>query len=451
MIMFSILTFIIAITLIVLVHEFGHFWVARMFDIKVLRFSIGFGKPLWRFFDKTGTEFVIAAIPMGGYVKMLDERESEVKAADLPYAFNRKPLWIRTLVVMAGPVFNIVFAFAICWLVFVIGSQVIVPKIGNVSPHSVAAITGIKNNTIIKAIDNHPVNDWQDVLLRLTESFDANGNIAFTMYSPKDNQTHTFLLPKQNWHMNSVHPDPLASLGIEPYIPPIPPVIFKVLPDTPAAQVGLQANDKIIALAGKKITDWSEMQAVVLQHINVPISIEISRDNKQHSYQITPAVKRVHHKTMGYLGIESKPVAYPKELIHEIRYNPFSAIVPAFKETIFISKLTLKLLIKLFTGQVSVRTLSGPVGIAEGAGNAASLGITSYLDFIAFLSISIGIINILPIPLLDGGHLLYFMIESVTGRPVSEKVQEIGLRIGILILASLTLFVFYNDLSRLFT
>lgn len=439
--------FIIAIAILVTFHEWGHFLFARLFKIDVLRFSIGFGKPLVRWQGRKGTEYVIAAIPLGGYVKMLDEREGPVPAARLPYAFNRQAVAKRLAVVSAGPLFNFIFAILACWLMFVIGITQPIPYIESVANPSIAAKADLKAGDEIIAINNVAVDNWRSVLEQLlvhgkdepavvVKVKTANGTME-----DKSADLSSWVMPTND--------DPFDSLGIHPYYPKMKPIVDEVSAGEPAELAGLKSGDEIQSVDQQPVDSWLKVVELIKLAPNKAVHLQVLRDSKVLPLTLTPRAKEDAGKTIGYAGIKPKFTDWPKDKLRLQHYSLLGAITPALHKTWEITTLTATLLYKLAGGLLSASTISGPIGIAQGAGASASGGISQYLSFLALVSISLAILNLLPIPVLDGGHIFYFLIESIRGKPVSEKTQEWGFRVGLTLLIGLMILAFYNDFARL--
>lgn len=445
----SLFGILLTIFLVVGVHEFGHFIVARLSGIKVLRFSIGFGKPLYRWYDKKGTEYVLAAIPLGGYVKMVDEREENVLASDLPYSFNRQPLYKRIAVICAGPFSNLIFAALLYWLLFVIGFTTIKPIIGEVTPNSIAAMAGLKPQQEILQIDHEPTSGWYAVIIRLFEHAGDQGTLQIQATSPNATQSTNYQLNLASWKMDELKPDPLKSLGIEPYAPKIPAVIDVIQPNSPAEQAGLKPKDQIIAIGNQSIKDWMEIVNIIAFAPEQTLEFHIIRDKKEMTLPVTIGVKHAFFvKKYGYLGMMPHYVLPPNLLRHE-QYGPIAAIPKAYSQVKLFTHMNFIMLEKLIEGKVSLKSLGGPLTIFESAGTALNNGIIPFMSFLAFLSISIGIINIFPIPGLDGGHLLFQIIELIIRRPLSERTQILLYRLGLILLMLLIAQAITNDILRL--
>lgn len=445
----SIIGIILTILIIVGVHEFSHFIVARMMGIKVLRFSIGFGKTLFSWNDKKGTEYVIAAIPLGGYVKMLDESEEAVPPEELHLAYNRQPIYKRIAVIVAGPLSNIVLAFALYWLLFVIGFNSVAPMIGQVAPHSIAANAGVKPNEEIISINNQPTYSWMNVLIRLMGYIGSQKEIQIETRDIHSQQTHRYYLDLTNWHLDDLKPDPLGSLGIQAFEPTIPPIIGKIQLDSAAEKARLQVGDRIISIDNKPIKTWVDIMQIVATHPGKTLIFTLQRDGKTLSTSVTVGYKHnLFFKKQGLMGF-SPQFKYPEELLRKTQYGVLSAIPQALQYTNDYVSLNFQLLGKLVTGKVSLQSLGGPITIFESAGTALNTGIAPFISFLAFLSIAIGVINILPIPGLDGGHLLFYFIEFVIRRPLSQNFQLLLFRFGMIFLFLLLVQALVNDIMRM--
>ncbi|CAN5369485.1 RIP metalloprotease RseP [soil metagenome] len=446
----SILFFFITLSILVIVHEFGHFWVARRLGIKVLCFSVGFGKPLWSFRDKTGTEYILSALPLGGYVKMLDEREGTVPPEELPRAFNRQPLLSRIAVVCAGPLFNLLFAFLVYWLIFVIGQSVAVPIIGSVKTASIASKAKLSAGDEIVAVDGVSTRSWPAISFALLEHLGEQVKLQIDVKKQHSDESRAYILDLGAWSNDNKILNPLESLGIVPYHPPLPTVIGAVVANGPAARVGILAEDRILAVDGKTVSHWEELVNIIQKNPKKRVNLEVLRQNNHLNIGVIPELHESEtNKKTGFLGIQSKPPIWPAELLRNEQFSVLGAWSPAFIETWKMTKFSVAMLGKLITGKIATTNMSGPVGIASTAGLSISLGWTAYLSFLALLSINLAILNMLPIPLLDGSHLVYYLIEFVTGKPVSNEVQNLGAWVGMILLAGLMLIAFFNDVSRL--
>lgn len=444
------LAFLVAISILIAVHEFGHFWVAKKLGVKVLRYSIGFGRPIWRTVrgaDKT--EYVIGALPLGGYVQMLDEKDGEVKEAEKSRAFNRQPIWKRFAIVAAGPAFNFLFAIVAFWLMFVIGTNALKPVIGEVTKNSPAAVAGLQSEHEIIAINNEPTPVWEVAMGRLLPAVVDRESISLTLRSPSGSVSqHQLPLDQID---GELEPDNLFELiGFEPWRPRVEAQVGRVLEGSPAEQAGLQKGDRILAIDGRQIGLFTEMSEYVRQRPGVPLEFKIARGDSTLSMTITPRAIEHEGKTIGQLGIGAlNPGNIPDHMVIYYDYSLLGAVGKAISQTGDMTLLTLKMLGKLVIGEVSLKNLSGPINIARHAGLSASAGINRFLNFLAIVSISLGILNLMPIPVLDGGHLLFYIVEIFKGSPVSEQTEMTGRMIGIFLLVMLMGLAFYNDIMRL--
>ncbi len=432
-----------------MVHEYGHFQVARWCGVKVLRFSFGFGKVLCRWHDKKGTEYVWSLFPLGGYVKMLDESEGEVLPEERHLAFNNKSVLARIAIVLAGPALNFLFAFVALWLVLVIGVRSLAPIIGTVEPNSLAAQAGVSAQQEIISFNNQPIDSWRDFHYAMMPLIGSDKTVDLTVKSVRDGQEHHFSLPLAHWHFDEKNPNPINSLGLEPFIPTIPAIVGEVVADSPAAQAGLAINDKITSLNGTPFTDWLFLVEYVRQHPSQEITLSVERLEQQRQLKLVIGTQNKNGVTEGFIGVRSQKINWPANWLRTQRQSPLRALFTAGKQTIELTKTTFTLMGRLATGKLSLNTISGPVGIAQGAGDSGRSGIVAYLLFLALVSISLGTLNLLPIPMLDGGHLLYYIIELVRQKPLSEAAKSIGLYVGLTCIVALMIIALTNDISRL--
>lgn len=447
-ILWNLAAFIVALGVLITVHEFGHFWVARKAGVRVERFSIGFGKALWRRTDRQGTEYVIALIPLGGYVKMLDERVEPVTPEMRHEAFNNKTVAQRAAIIAAGPIANFLFAVFAYWLVFLIGIPSIKPVIGEITPNSIAAQAQIEPGTELKAIDGIETPDWDAVRLALVAKIgDERTTLSVAPFGSDARTDKT--LDLRNWQFEPDKEDPVSSLGIQPRGPKIEPVLAEVQPQSAASKAGLQAGDRIVKVEGQPLTTWMTFVTLVRDNPSRPLSIEIERQGSPLSLTLIPDTKPGNEKAEGFAGVVPKVIPLPEEYKTVRQYGPFAAIVEATDKTWQLMKLTVTMLGKLITGDVKLNNLSGPISIAQGAGMSAEYGLVYYLMFLALISVNLGIINLFPLPVLDGGHLLFLAIEKLKGGPVSERVQDFSYRIGSILLVLLMGLALFNDFSRL--
>ncbi|MCE0461501.1 MULTISPECIES: sigma E protease regulator RseP [Pseudomonas] len=440
---------LVALGVLVTFHEFGHFWVARRCGVKVLRFSVGFGMPLLRWHDKTGTEFVVAAIPLGGYVKMLDEREGEVPADQVDQSFNRKTVRQRIAIVAAGPIANFLLALVFFWALAMLGSEQVRPVIGAVEAGSVAARAGLNAGQEIVAIDGEPTSGWAAVNLQLVRRLGESGSMQLTVREQGSTTDSPRELVLDNWLKGADEPDPIRSLGIRPWRPALPPILAELDPKGPAQAAGLKTGDRLLALDGQPVSDWQQVVDAVRVRPDTRIVLRVERDGVPIDVPVALAARGESKAPSGYLGAGVKAVEWPPEMIREVSFGPVAAIGEGARRTWTMSVLTLDSLKKMLFGELSVKNLSGPITIAKVAGASAQSGVADFLNFLAYLSISLGVLNLLPIPVLDGGHLLFYLIEWARGRPLSDRVQGWGIQIGISLVVGVMLLALVNDLGRL--
>ncbi|MBP5089828.1 RIP metalloprotease RseP, partial [Pseudomonas chlororaphis] len=417
--------------------------------VKVLRFSVGFGMPLLRWYDRQGTEFVIAAIPLGGYVKMLDEREGEVPVDQLDQSFNRKSVRQRIAIVAAGPVANFLLALVFFWGLAMLGTEQVRPVIGSVEVGSIAAKAGLSSGQEIVAIDGEPTVGWSAVNLQLIRRLGESGTLQLLVREQGSTADSPRELVLDNWLKGTDEPDPIRSLGIRPWRPALAPVLAELDPKGPAQAAGLKTGDRLLALDGQALTDWQQVVDWVRVRPDTKIVLRVERDGAQIDVPVTLAARGKEKVASGYLGAGVKAVDWPPEMLREVSYGPLAAIGEGARRTWTMSVLTLDSLKKMLFGELSVKNLSGPITIAKVAGASAQSGVADFLNFLAYLSISLGVLNLLPIPVLDGGHLLFYLIEWARGRPLSDRVQGWGIQIGISLVVGVMLLALVNDLGRL--
>ncbi|MFK4131843.1 sigma E protease regulator RseP [Pseudomonas luteola] len=447
--LYMILGTLIALGVLVTFHEFGHFWVARRCGVKVLRFSVGFGKALFRWHDRQGTEFVVAAIPLGGYVKMLDEREGEVSADQLDQTFNRKSVYQRIAIVAAGPVANFLLAIVFFWALAMLGTQQVKPVVGKVDEGSLAAQAGLRANDEIVSVDGKAVSGWGEVNLKLVRRLGETGTLVVETRESGNSQQEVHSMRLDGWLKDSDSPDPIGSLGIHPWRPALLPVVAELDPEGPASRAGIQSGDRIVSVDGSSVNDWQEVVDYVRAHPNQTVNLVLNRSGVERSVPVMLSSKGDAKSASGYLGAGVKGVEWPSEMLREVSYGPLEAVGQGLLRTWTMSLLTLDSLKKMLLGELSVKNLSGPITIAKVAGASAQSGVSDFLNFLAYLSISLGVLNLLPVPVLDGGHLLFYFVEWARGKPVSERIQAWGMQIGISLIVGVMLLALVNDLGRL--
>lgn len=447
--MTSLLAFLIAIVVLVVFHELGHYWVARKCGVKVLRFSVGFGKVLYsKRFGDGEVEWVISAIPLGGYVKMLDEREGAVSEDELPRAFNRQAVIRRMAIVVAGPLANLLLAIALYWGLFIYGVPGMKPVLGEIEPFSPAAVAQLQSEQIIISVNGKETPSWQDVRWRLLDLVLQGGAAEIALRTAQGNVLIRAL------DLSSLSPgdldgDFMQKLGLQPFQPPLRPVIGDLLDAGVAHQAGIQSGDNVLRVNGRQIARWEDFVEQVRSHPGLPLQLEVDRAGKLLLINVTPAIVYEGDKQIGKIGAGPQIDTQAFDaLLTEVRYPPLAALTEALRKTWETSVVSLQMMGKMVMGQVSLKNLSGPITIADYAGQSAHIGLGAYLSFLALISISLGVLNLLPIPLLDGGHLLYYMVEMIKGSPVSDRVWEIGQNVGIALLVTLMALALYNDISR---
>lgn len=451
------LAFLVLLGVLVVIHEFGHFAVARLCGVKVLRFSVGFGRVLWkRRFGKDQTELTLCAIPLGGYVRMVDEREvdegEQIAPEDLPRAFNRQGVGARSAIVAAGPVANFLLALLIYWLMFMVGSDAPLPVLGTPDAATPAAVAGIGNGDRVVRVGGEAVATLQDFHLRLMRHASLNDQVDLEVIDRQQARQTRVLdmrrLAEKNWEG-----DPLDILGLRLYQPPFEPIVGDVLPASPGEKAGLKTGDRVRSIEGNAVQSWSEFVNVVRRSPEQPLSVVILRAGQALPITLTPEKNgKIGRIGVGVSEAEVEKFKAAFDNLHTVvRYGPIDAAVKAGRETWDQTALTLVMMGKMFTGEVSWRNLSGPVTIADYAGKTARIGLDAYLKFMAIVSLCLGIFNLLPVPVLDGGHLLYHALELIKGSPLSEKAMDFGQKIGLSLLVTLMVFAFFNDFSRLLT
>ena len=442
----TIVSFIVALGVLIVVHEYGHYLVARLCGVKVLRFSVGFGRTLLSR-RRGDTEWVLAAIPFGGYVKMLDEREGEVPAEEAHRAFNRQSVWRRLAIVVAGPLFNFLFAIAVYAGLFMYGLPEARPVLAEPPAGSSAAAAGLHGGDTVRAIDDEPVSTWQELRWRVLQAALQRQALRIDTLNERGH-LGSVTVDLRGFPAEQTEKDVLEVVGLRLQQPTLDPVIGVLESGSPAVQAGLQGGDRVMRVDGKPISTWGDFVRLIQQSPNAPVNIDIARGAEQLTLSVRPDAVRAGGRQIGRIGAAPRDA---DKFFMRVNYGPGAALLKATEKTWEISIFSLKMLGKMLLGEVSWKHLSGPVTIADFAGQSAQMGWLSYLTFLALISISLGVLNLLPIPLLDGGHLMYYAIEIVKGRPVSERAMELGQRVGLALLLVMMAFAFYNDLNRLLT
>lgn len=455
----NILALIVTLGILVTIHEFGHFWVARRCGVKVLRFSIGFGKAVKTWTGKDGTEYVIAPIPLGGYVKMLGQEdgaitdENSIPDSQRHMSFSSKPLWQRMAIVAAGPFANFLLAIAVFWLINVIyGLNGTAPVLANVVNGSPAYSAGLRAGDEVVAVDGVETNIWQQVTMQLLNRLGETGELSISAIPAGETSPRNYIIPLQNWQSDSSEPNPLGSLGFVQY--EIPPIIEGLVAGGAAESAGMLPGDRIVAVDGEPVTGWVQWVQLVRGSPELPMNVVVQRESEAVPLTVVPQSSVAEDgSTIGVIGAYVQEfdlyASLPEGMLREVNYNVFTAVGPALQETWDKSVFVLDSIKKMVVGLISVKNINGPITIAQVAGETASYGLEVYLGFLAILSISLGVLNLLPIPVLDGGHLLYYSIEAIIRRPVPERIQAMGLQLGLLLISGIMVLAVYNDVSRL--
>jgi len=450
--MTTLLAFLVTIGVLVVVHEYGHYLAARLCGVKVLRFAVGFGQPLYtRVFGRDRTEFVIAAFPLGGYVKMLDEREEPVPEADLPRAYNRQNVWRRSAIVVAGPVANLLLAILLYWVLFMAGIPGMKPLLGSVPEKSPAAQASLKADEMITRINGVPVKTWQDVRWALLQQSLKSSVAEVEAVSGLD-ETHLHRLDLSILAHNGFDGDVLDQLGLAPATPAMPARVGEVLEGGAAQRDGLQVDDLVSTVNGSPVANWEAFVEQVRGGAGKTLALEVLRGKETVKIQLAPETIKENGQSVGRVGAayRMRDEELQKYMV-EVRYSPLPAMTQAIGKTWDTSALSLKLLGNMVVGAVSWKGVSGPVTIASIAGQTAHVGWKAFVGFLALVSISLGVLNLLPVPVLDGGHLMYHIVEILKGSPVSERTMEIGQRAGLAVLGMLMTIAVYNDINRIIT
>ncbi|MFC0444688.1 sigma E protease regulator RseP [Pseudidiomarina halophila] len=446
-IIWSLGAFIVTLGVLVTFHEFGHFWVARKCGVKVLTFSVGFGKAFWQRRGKDGTLYQLSRIPLGGYVRMLDERVDDVSAADRDKSFNSKSVAKRAAIVAAGPVANFILAIVVLWGMFLIGVPSVKPMLGSITPDSVAAQAEWPTPSEVVAVNGTETVDWQQVNLAFAAAL--GDDTATVTVEDEQQRLHTVTLDISSWRLSEEQIPTFMALGLQPYQPEVFTELAYIQENSPAAAAGLQEGDKILAFDGTLMRDWSQIRDAIMAAPGASVELTIERQQQQLTVPVEIGEREVAGENYGFLGVEPRREAYPEAYRFVQQYGIVDGLVKGAERTWGLMVLSVQMIGKLITGTVSVTNLSGPVAIAEGAGVSASYGLVYFLGFLALISVNLGIINLVPLPMLDGGHLMFLAIESVRKKAVSERVQEISYRIGGALIFALMAIAISNDVLRL--
>ena len=447
-ILWNFFSFILAIAILIAVHEWGHFGVARRCGVRVERFSLGFGKVLFSRKDKLGTEFSLSLIPLGGYVKMLDERVDPVPAELKSQAFNNKAVWQRFAIVAAGPAANFVFALFAFWLMFMVGVPTVKPVIGEVRPQTAAAAAGLQAGMEILQIGEQTTPDWEAVAYALVGHL-GDDEVQLTVQDDRGIRLQK-QLSLQGWALDGTEEQaPFTALGIDPLGPQVTLEVGQLVADGSAERAGLLVGDRLLAANGQPLTEWQQFVTLVQASPDRSITLRVLRAGAELELALIPAAREQQGKVQGYVGLAPKVLPLDDKYRVEMHYGPVDALWAGVQKTGAVMSLTVDMLGKLITGVVSLDNLSGPISIAKGAGSTASFGLVYFLGFLALVSVNLGIINLFPLPVLDGGHLLFFVFEAITGRPVPEKVQEYAFKFGAAVLVCLMGIALFNDFVRL--
>ena len=445
----TVLIALLTLGILVTIHEFGHFWVARRCGVRVLRFSVGFGPVLWRKTDSQSTEYTLCAIPLGGYVRMLDEREGDVAHAQLEQAFNRKSVWARIAVVSAGPLANFLLAILVFWFLFFRGETGLMPVIAEVTPETPAYYAGLEPGQEIVSVDGHSTPTVAALSFQLLERLGDSGLIQIGVKYPDSDVVYFSEAPLERWMIEQEQPDPIAGLGLTIDTPKVVPLVESTVESSPASMAGFAAGDLILRADGTPMPLWADWVAYVRARPEQAIEVLVLRAGVEHLLSVTPEGRLEGEQVIGSVGMMVKVPEFPKERIRVFERGPIDALGAAIVRTGDLIGFTFDSMGKMVQGLISPKNLSGPITIAQVAASSAASGINSWLSFLALLSISLGALNLLPIPVLDGGHLLYYVIEALTGRAVPEKVQMFGYQIGMMLVMSIMVFALYNDFLRL--
>jgi len=454
--LWQVLWFMVAVGLLVTVHEFGHYWVARRLGFKVLRFSVGFGRPLLKHIGGPDRiEYVLAALPLGGYVKLLDEREGPVAPADLARSFTRRPHWQRIVVLLAGPAFNILFAVLLLWgMLWVSGVTEVKPVVGEVTAGSVAASAGLRSGDEIRTLNGTPVAGMRELVFGLLDAMSSSGQVTLGVHgSNGDTRAAVLSVPDATERRRLTEPSELfRGLGFQPWTLPVPPVLGRVLPGGPAVGAGLLAGERIVAIDGVAMNDFRDLAAYINARPGGHVTIDFSRAGVARTVQLQVASDEVSGKRVGRIRVEPPPAGkLPDRMLLHTELGAAAALARATQEAWSMTLLQARLFARMVEGRVSLKNLSGPLSIAEFAGESAEAGVTPFLSFLVLISLSLGFLNLLPIPILDGGQIVFQTVEWLKGSPLSERSQALGQQVGIALLIVLMGVALYNDIARRFS
>ena len=445
----NILSILISLGVLITFHEFGHYFIARLCGVKVLRFSVGFGKPIYRYVGKTGTEFTLAMIPLGGYVRMLDEREGNVPESMKGQAFNNKNVWQRIAIVAAGPIANFILAAAIYALVALLGVQSFAPKIGSIDPGSPASQTQLSMGDELVGVNGEPVSSWEDVNLALASLIGESRTIIVNYRVEGVQSVQSDSVQLNDWLADGESNNLIQSFGFTPWRPKVAPVIQQVIEGGAAFDAGFQVGDEIISVENQPVDDWLQVVGLVQASPEQNLSVQVQRGQRVTDLLLQPNAREQDGKMVGYAGLGVVPPKLDESLIRERYYGPLESLSYGVEQTARMVSLTVSSIGKMLQGLISLDNLSGPITIAKVASASAESGLQSFLKFMAYLSVSLGVLNLLPIPMLDGGHLLFFSIEAIRRKPVAERIQNLAYRVGASLLFTLMAIAIFNDIARL--
>lgn len=448
--LFMIVAAILLLGPLIAIHEFGHYWVARKLGVKVLVYSIGFGPTLLKWQSKkSGIQYQLSALPLGGYVKMLDEREGNVASEDLPYAFNRQSPWKRIAIVAAGPLINLIFAIFLFWILFLPAQEQLNTRIGKIMPNTPAAQVDLKVGDKVIEVDGQTTPTWEKLNYTLVDRVGETGQVSVVV--DRNGTEKQFSLPIKDF-LKDQSQSPLDVLGFLPYRPVIPATVKELSEDGAAIRQGMKVGDRIVSINGVAMKDWFDVVDVVQKSPEKLLNIAVDRKGQIVNLQVMPQGKRDNMGNVsGVLGVKSdvSKITIPNEYKQTIQYSPLEALGVAVDKTVQLSNMIFNSIVKMVRGLIGLDNLSGPITIAKVAGQSAEMGWQTFISFMALMSVSLGILNLLPIPMLDGGHLVYYFIEAIRGKPVSEQIQIFGLKVGMVLLGSMMLLALFNDFMRL--